>query len=78
MAVLAQLGGVFQTGITFGQNLNYFFGACWLIKFIAEDITKDVTRFNTAAAEPCDGNREALTKRFCDLVKIYSYAKQYK
>lgn len=74
MVFVAHYIGTITVAIIFAQNLSLFGGACWLFKFIGEDITKDVTAFNTAA-QTSDGKQAAL-KRFCDLVKIYSDAKQ--
>lgn len=54
--------------------LSLFFDSCWLFIFVAEDITHDLTAFNSDQAE-----NEMLVerlKRFCDIVQLYSDAKQ--
>lgn len=59
------------------QFLNLVFGSCWLFIFMADDITQDVVAFNIATMTTTSHeNRTDLTKRFCDMVHIYSDAKQ--
>lgn len=57
------------------QFFCFFFGSCWLFISIANDITKELTDFNVVV-KSSDGNHPKLTKRFCDLVQVYSDAKQ--
>lgn len=78
VASVAQLTGVMAQASFYLQFLSFAFGSCWLFIFIAKDITTDLTAFNTAvAAKTSDGNSAELTKRFCDVVQIYTDAKQY-
>lgn len=43
---------------------------------MAEDITQDLAAFNIIVKTTSDENRTELTKCFCDLVQIYTDAKQ--
>lgn len=55
--------------------VNTVFGACWLFIHIAEDITKELSAFNNDI-ETSKENRVELSKRFCDLIQVYSDANQ--
>lgn len=75
VAFLAQAFGILCGASAFMQFLNLFFGSCWLFTFIAEDITKDSAAFNTAA-KATNRNCVELMSRFCDMLQIYSDAKE--
>ena len=51
-------------------TFSIIFGSCWLFIFIAEDIAKDLANFNSN-----ETTNENL-KRFCDVVQMYSDAKE--
>lgn len=51
------------------------FGSVWIFAHIADDITTDLTAFNVIAKAP-DKNRLKLTECFCDVIQIYSEAKE--
>lgn len=57
------------------QFLCLIFGSCWLFIFIAEDIAKDLIAFNIIA-KTSNANHSELTKRFCDIVQIFTDAKE--
>lgn len=54
---------------------SLFFGSSWLFVFIAEDIRKDLTAFNSNENFG-EGNRAENLKHFRDIVHLYSDAKQ--
>lgn len=62
-------------GVVFAQFLNLTFGSCWLFMFIADDLGKDLTDFNIVT-HTSNANDAKLMEKFCDLVKIYTDAKQ--
>lgn len=47
----------------------------WLFVVIAENITQDVSDFNAVVKDP-NGNRVEMKKRLCDIVQVYSDAKE--
>lgn len=55
-------------------NISFFFGSCWLFIFVADDITKDLSTFNAGKVK--NGNRVVKLKRFCDIIQVYTDAKQ--
>lgn len=63
--------------ILIAQFLNFDIGNCWLFIFIAEDITNDLATFNTFIKATSNGSIIKLTEHFCDLIQIYSDAKQW-
>lgn len=63
--------GVFTIEMPF---FTFFFGSCWLFVFIADDITRDLVAFNKG--EVVNKNRAEKVTRFCDIIRIYSDAKQ--
>lgn len=60
--------------------LSYLFGTCMLLYFIANDITNDLTAFNSTVAidtNPLNaGNRAKFSRKFCAIVQICSDAKE--
>lgn len=80
-AWFAQFAGCIAIAIINNQFISAVFGSCWLFIFITEDMTNDVFAFNVAAAEKAIREHEhehdgELRRRFCDLVQVYSDAKQ--
>lgn len=63
--------GVFTIEMPF---FGFYFGSCWLFVFIAGDITQDLVAFNKG--ELVNRNRVEKMTRFCDIIRIYSDAKQ--
>lgn len=65
--------------------LSYFFASCWFFYFIADDLAKDLSTFNsfattntsTATNLPNSRSRVKLTNRFLAIIMIYSDARQY-
>lgn len=76
VASLAQFVGTLTVESIYIQFLNIVFGSCWLFIFVAEDIIQDVDAFNTSIKAISNESHTELTKRFCDLLRIYSDAKQ--
>lgn len=76
MAWLIQCIGAMPATINTVHFLNVIFGPGWLFICIAEDITQHVTAFNINVQSTSDKYRTKLPKSFCDLVQIYSDAKQ--
>lgn len=76
MAWVAQCAGGTAIGSILIQFPNLLIGSCRLFTFIAEDITQDVAAFNTIANTASSVDCAELRKRFCDMVQIYSDAKQ--
>lgn len=75
MAWLAQFAGlacIFIVAMTFHGMI---FGSSWLFIVIAKDISNDMAAFNQTVETPND-NDVQLQKRFCDIVQLYSNAKQ--
>lgn len=75
MAWFAELIGAIPPSIIDVLFTNLVFGSCWLFICIAKDITQDVIEFNEIVTTTKE-NRTELTKQFCDLVQIYSNAKE--
>lgn len=72
--ILTYFTGLF-TATSYAQLLNLIFGLCWLFILIAEDITEDLITFNDDV-KTAHENRAQLKKSFCDLVHVYSDAKE--
>lgn len=53
-----------------------FFGSCWLLIVIAEDITNDMAALNNTDEILNDSNRVKLMKFFCKIIQDHSDAKQ--
>lgn len=77
VAWTAQCAEVIPTATIIAQILSLIFGSCWLFICMAEDITQDVVEFSFIVTTSTDENRTELSKRFCDLIQIYSDAKEY-
>lgn len=75
MAWLSQLAGGCATYSFCIPILSFIFVSCWLFVFIAADITEDLQAFNNGDKVANENQIEKL-KRFCDVVKIYTDAKQ--
>lgn len=73
VAWLSQFAGGASVASIYTQFLNIFIGSCWFFTFTAEDITQDVVAFNIMQSA---ATKAELTRRFCDIVQIYSDAKQ--
>lgn len=68
------IGSVSAAGVVV-QFLSLVFGSCWFFIFITNDINRDLAAFKTAIETPNE-NQSDLTKRFCNLVQIYSDVKE--
>lgn len=75
VAFISQFAGATFLVSVFTQFLYFFIGSLWLFVIIATDITKDAIAFNIEVKTP-DVNPVKLTKRFSDMVQIYSNAKE--
>lgn len=53
------------------------FGSCWLFIYIAEDTTKDLAAFNSDITSNAWKKRPESMKSFCEIVQLYTDAKQY-
>lgn len=74
--LVACLGQLIWATITNLQFVSLLFGSSMLFMFIAEDIKQDAAGFNFIATTTADENRTKLTQQFCDLVHIYTDAKE--
>lgn len=63
-------------GSLFIQLPIFVFGSGWFFICIVEDIKQDVAEFNIMVKTTSDVNRIELTKCFCDIVQIFTDAKQ--
>lgn len=76
VAYLSDCVGCVSLASAFIQFLNLLIGSCWLFIYIADDITSDLAAFN-ADIETTEHNRAVeLLTRLCDIIRIYSDAKQ--
>lgn len=75
VAFLGQATSAIAGGSVYIQFINIVFGSFLLFVFIAEDITADVAAFNNDV-RTLNEDRTELKKNFCDLVHIYSDAKE--
>lgn len=86
MAWPVQFAGALAVALTGTIFLNFLFGSCWLFIDMAEDITKDLAAFSADVkstekrAELVERRRRRrrrqLVERFCDIIQLYSDAKQ--
>lgn len=77
LAWVAQSAGLASIMITVTLIIGIIFGSCWLFVAIAEDITNDMTAFNRIVETLKYKNDCAeLIDRFCDVIQIYTEAKQ--
>lgn len=77
IAFTAQYAGALTEVSIYTQIVVLVFGTCYLFVIIAEDITKDLEAFNTAARTVGSANWKAeMMMRLCNLLQIYTDAKQ--
>lgn len=68
------LGSTFVLTI-FTVVMNLVYETCWFFITVARDIRKELTEFN-ADVRTSHENPEKMTKRFVELIQIFSDAKQ--
>lgn len=75
VAFALQSSGCICISWVYAQFTSFLFGSCWFFIFVAKDITTDFDTFN-ADVKSQDGNRQKLRENFCNLIEIFSDAKQ--
>lgn len=75
MAFIGQCFGTIFVMVVYMQIINIVYESCWLFIIIAQDIAEDLVEFNKNVQTPSE-NREKMTKRFRELVEIFSDAKK--
>lgn len=75
-AVAFQCAGAVTVFCTHARFLILIIVTAWLFIVFADDITRDMVAFNVSA-QTTNENHAKLTRDFCDLIQIYSDAKEY-
>lgn len=73
----AQIVGFFALVVSASPFFHIFFGSCWLLNVIVQDLTNDMAAFNNTDEIQNDNNRVKLMKVFCKIIQDYSEAKQF-
>ena len=76
MAWLAQTAGVVAMMVQSTEYLSFITGSNYLFICMAKDVTSDVAEFNDIVKTQKNPDRDELMERFCDIIQLYSDAKQ--
>lgn len=76
MAWAVQFAGLLAVVLATISLYSLIFASCWLFVTITDDITQELVAFNIDV-EISDGtDHDELMRYFCDIVQLYSDAKQ--
>lgn len=77
MAWIAQFAGLLVVVLATISLYSLIFASCWLFVTIADDITQELVAFNIDVRISDGTDHDELMRYFCDIVQLYSDAKQW-
>lgn len=75
VAAFGQAAGVFCIVGAVTPVVGFMFGSCMLMIAFVEDIASELAEW-ASHIDTMTKNRMDMTKRFCDIIKLYSEVKQ--
>lgn len=73
---IVQLAGLLVVVLALMSFYSLMFASCWLFVTITDDIAQELVAFNIDVDASSGSNHDELMRYFCDIVQLYSDAKQ--